>query len=430
MLDKIKNIVSNHTIRHGVLFTIYSFINSGFSFILLLILAKYISPAGYGQLNLFTVFIQILTIFVCLGTQGYIAIMFFRGEKDVYKLVLTIVFIISTIMFLIYTAVLFIAPNFFEETLGLGIQYIFIATLVCYFQVFNNQCLEMMRINEYLGKYGLLSISQAFLSFVLSLLLVVSFKYGWVGRVYTTILLAALYFCVSLCYFFKNKLIVFHIPDKGLFVESLKYGLPLLPHHTGVWVRQSFDRFIINSYHTSALVGLYSFAGNFANILLMIGTAFNAVNSVQIYKELAKGYSTAKQSLDKIIKYTTWVFFAIGLIIIIGCYIFIPMLFPDYSDSTKYLVPLVLSTFFQCIYLLNVNYLFFYKKTLILMYITVSMSIMQLVLSLLLTKYDVMFAAYINMSVNGLICLFVMIYKRILCRNELSKEITDTNLKK
>ena len=421
-MKKNKNIFLNNTIKNGMLFSIYSFINSCFSFVLLLILAKYINPAEYGQLNLFTIFTQVLTIFVCLGTQGYVAISFFRSEKDKYKSVLTFVFLISTLMFLIYSLALVVFPLLFERTLGLEIQYLFIAILVCYLQVFNKQCFEMMRINEYVEKYGILSVSQAFLNFVLSLLLVVSFQYGWVGRVYTTLILVVLYFFVSICYFLQHKLIKFEIPEKKICVETLKYGLPLLPHHTGVWVRQSFDRFVINSYHTSSLVGLYSFAGNFANILLMVGTAFNAVNSVQIYKELAKGYSEAKARLDKIVKYSSMAFGLLAVIIVLGCYVFIPIFFPNYDGFTRYLIPLTLSTYFQCIYLLNVNYLFFYKKTIVLMYITVSLSLIQLILSLLLTKYDVMFAALINMVINGFICLFVMVYKKSLCNEEELKE--------
>ena len=359
MKETIKKIFTNHTVKNGMFFTLYSFINSGFSFILLLILAKYISPDDYGQLNLFTVFIQVLTLFVCLGTQGYVSVSFFRGSKEKFKSVLSLVFIISTIMVVIYLASILIFPSWFEKILGLNFKYLFIAVVVCYFQVFNHQCFEMLRINEYVGKYGVLSVSQAFISFVLSLLLVVTFQKGWVGRVYTTLIVAVLYMCISVCYFLKNKLVKFELPSKEVCRETLKFGLPLLPHHTGVWVRQSFDRFVINSYHTSALVGLYSFAGNFSNILVMIGTAFNAVNSVQIYKELANGYLSSKSRLDKVIRYTSVVFFALTILIIVGCYIFIPWLFPNYAGSCKYLIPLTLSAFFQCIYLLYVNYLFF-----------------------------------------------------------------------
>lgn len=422
MKETIKKIFTNHTVKNGMFFTLYSFINSGFSFILLLILAKYISPDDYGQLNLFTVFIQVLTLFVCLGTQGYVSVSFFRGSKEKFKSVLSLVFIISTIMVVIYLASILIFPSWFEKILGLNFKYLFIAVVVCYFQVFNHQCFEMLRINEYVGKYGVLSVSQAFISFVLSLLLVVTFQKGWVGRVYTTLIVAVLYMCISVCYFLKNKLVKFELPSKEVCRETLKFGLPLLPHHTGVWVRQSFDRFVINSYHTSALVGLYSFAGNFSNILVMIGTAFNAVNSVQIYKELANGYLSSKSRLDKVIRYTSVVFFALTILIIVGCYIFIPWLFPNYAGSCKYLIPLTLSAFFQCIYLLYVNYLFFYKKTVVLMNITVTLSFLQLLLSLVLTKYNVMFAALINMTINGLICMSVIIYKKKLCKIEEAKE--------
>lgn len=418
----LKNIFKNLTIKNGILFSIYSFVNSGFSFILLLILAKYITADEYGKLSLFTIVIQVLKIFICLGAQGYVAVSFFRNKGDKFKSVLTLVFVISTLMYAIYTVSLLLFPVFFERILGLNLHVLLIASLVCYLQVFNTQCLEIIRIQENVAKYGLLSISFALFNFIISILLVVTLNLGWMGRVYTTVLVTGLYFIISLLFFCRNKMINFS-STKELYKETLKFGLPLLPHHTGVWLRQSFDRFVINAYHASSVVGLYSFAGNFANILLMIGTAFNNVNSVQIYKELGKGYLASKPKLDKVIRYSTIGFIILAVFIVLCCYLFIPMFFPNYVNSRVYLVPLILSSFFQCIYLLNVNYLFFYKKTVALMYITVSFSLLQLVLSLLLTKYDVMYTAVINMAINGLICLFVLLYKKRLCKCvELSNE--------
>lgn len=185
------------------------------------------------------------------------------------------------------------------------------------------------------------------------------------------------------------------------------------------WLKQGMDRYIINYYFSSTDVGIYSFALNFGSIIGIIGTAFNANNSVFMYKSLTKGYYQARKSLNHIAKLMFFIFLACSVIVWIGSYELIPYVLPKYTNSKPLLFPICCGAFFQCLYLLFVNYLFFYKKTQQLMYITFTTAIIQCILSLILTKYSILWTAYISMSVSLLTTLSVYYLSKKTCNSVL-----------
>ena len=84
LIDSIKAVFQHKTAKNGVIFATFAFITQGISFILLLILANYIEPDGYGHLNLFTTFVQLFTYFVCLSCACYVIFVYFK--KNVEKI--------------------------------------------------------------------------------------------------------------------------------------------------------------------------------------------------------------------------------------------------------------------------------------------------------------------------------------------------------
>ena len=81
IINKVVSIANNKTLRNGSLFTLFSFLNQGVGFFIMLIMGRYVLPDSYGKLSLFTTVIQLLSIFICLGTNGIIAVDFFKHKK-------------------------------------------------------------------------------------------------------------------------------------------------------------------------------------------------------------------------------------------------------------------------------------------------------------------------------------------------------------
>lgn len=80
MYNKIRNLSKNKVLLNGTLFSLFSFINRGFSFLLLLILANYILPKDYGYLSLFVTVSMVVGFFIALSTDGYLSVAFLKKE--------------------------------------------------------------------------------------------------------------------------------------------------------------------------------------------------------------------------------------------------------------------------------------------------------------------------------------------------------------
>ena len=107
--------------------------------------------------------------------------------------------------------------------------------------------------------------------------------------------------------------------------------------------------------------------------------------------------------------YSIIFFFFATLFAIIFIYSIIKFYLPVYNDEISYVIPLCIMGFFQCIYYLFVNYLFFFEKTKSLMLITFLISIIHLVLTFLFVKNSASILAYIGLFSTFLITFFVVL---------------------
>lgn len=404
----IKSFFQNRTAKNGLIFAVFAFITQGISFILLLILANYIDPKGYGFLNLFTTFVQLFTYFVCLSCVGYVSVVYFNRSKVETCSVINTIALISLCMTIIFGSLFWLFPVL-TTVVGLNFNIILISIIICLCLVFHNLNLDIYRLEERPVPYGIISVLFCLLNFGLTLFFVIELKQGWIGRVYSQLMVTLVFAIVGIITVTKKKLMSLIIPPREIIKETLHFGLPLIPHQVAFWIRQSFDRFVINYFLATSVVGLYGFAFNFANIITIIGSSFNSAYSVYQFKQLSKKSENIGDNLKKISRIMLVFYALITMIIVAGCYIFIPTLFPKYIEALPFILPLGFSGMVICYYMVYVNYLFFYKKTKVLMYITTSLSTVQLILSIFITRYGAIWTAYISAFTS--FCIFFIVYK-------------------
>lgn len=415
---KILSLKNNPTIKNGVLFSFFSFLNSGMNFLLLIIIAKFISPEGYGKLNIFNTTTMLLGFLIHLNTQGIISINFFKRSRTYFSKTINTVFLITLSCLFIYGGIFYILEEYLIAYLNISKFILYIALFICFFQTFNNINLDLWRLEEKPISYGLYSFGYVIANFILTIFLIVQLNSGWIGRVYAQLITTILFFIFAIFFMVKRRYLRPLLPVREHVKEALSFGIPLIPHTTSFWLRQGLDRYIINSSYSASVVGLFSFSYNFANIIQIIGSAFNATNSVFIYKSLSKhdNVEDIRTKLKKQTKSMILFYTIITILICILSSLFISIFFPQYIESLEFIIPQCLGAMCQCFYLLFVNFLFYYKKTKILMYITFGFSLFHVVLSLLLTKYSVFYTAYIGLLSNLLIALGVYLYSRKIYR--------------
>ena len=393
-LKKVLN--NNRSFVNGALFSGFSFINKGFSFLLLLLLANYITPLEYGYLNLYTTVMMLLGYFMVFSTDGFFSISFFREGVDGCKQVYTNMFALSLLNLLIMLVILFSFGGFLSNIADIPLKCLFLAVATVFFGVYTNINLEYFRINENVAIYGFFSCGFAALDLFVTIILVKDFCLGWEGRTYSLVGCNALYGIFSVL-FFINKGYLVRI-DKTVLKTMLWWGIPLIPHLATTFLKQGCDRYIINYYHTTTDVGIFSFALNITTIITMVGFGFNQSNSVNIYKicgDESLPNKTKIEILRKQRKKFLILYSISSLAIVLLSMLLVPLIMPDYVNSLLYIPLLGVFGLLVCFYLVYTNYLFYYKKTKNLMIITFGSSILHLILSLLFTRYSLLYTSAI-----------------------------------
>lgn len=286
-----------------------------------------------------------------------------------------------------------------------------IALVISSCGVYNNIILNIWRVKEEIGKYGLFSCAFALLNFVLTLFFIIYLNQGWEGRINAYLIISILFLLISLIFIFRCDCL-FCKPDLNTYKDCLSYGLPLIPHSMTSWLRQGMDRIFLNNYQAVSIVGLFSFSYNFANLIMIIGAAFNSANSVFIFKNLAIGGDNVRKRLRKQTILVVFFFLVLTIAVCLVSPFFINLFFPKYSECVPYLIFQCFTAFFHCVYLQFVNILFYYKKTKILMYITFSVSIIHLLCSMVLSQISVFLTLWVGLISGFLITLLVFLYSR------------------
>lgn len=398
------------SLKNGVVFSLFSFLNNGISFILLIILAKYLSPSSYGSLNLFNSLVIIFSVFVTLSGDGLLSVEYFKNNDILLKKLVNSVILNSIFILIIILFGVILVGCFLNIDTGINVIYQLIALFVCFFQFISNLALNFWRLEEKPYHYGIFSFLLSSLNCILSLLLIIYYKFDWEGRIFSQLFITFIFALFSLYILYKKGYLANVYPTKVEFNKIYRFGIPLIPHSLSFWLRQGLDRYIINYFHSATSVGYYSFALNLANILQIIGTAFNSVISVNIYKQLSKDSVQAKLVLKKQSKFMLILYFIFSVCLTLACVIVINVFFPKYLNAIKYIYPLICASYFHCFYLLYVNYIFYYKKTHVLMRITFIISILHVLCSLFLTRYSIYYTSLIMLTSNIFISICVYLY--------------------
>ncbi len=412
MIKLLDRVLHNKTIRDGGIFAFFSFLNQGLNFFLLIVLSWYILPASYGDLNLFYTSVSVVSFVICLCTSGIVSIKYFKVTREVLSKYINVVLITT----LVVSAVLLASVSFFhpfiKSVAGITLPMQMWCIYLCATAVIYNLLLDIYRLEEKSIKYGAFTVVSTLLNICASLFLVIVLNQDWYGRVEANVIASSFFLLIGVYLLIRKRYLTTAKPTKEIYKETLSYGVPLIPHSCNGFLRQGMDRYIINSHFTSSSVGLFSFAINFAFIIYSVGAAFNKSNSVYIFKSLSLGQDGVKAKLRKQTVYMLGFYLGFTLLLYVLCLLLIPFVFPKYQDSTVYLFPLCMSCFFQCVYLQFCNFLFYFKKTKELMYMTVGVSLVHLTLSLFLTRYSVLYTAYISMFSSFVEALLVYVYSR------------------
>lgn len=225
---------------------------------------------------------------------------------------------------------------------------------------------------------------------------------------------ALVFFIAYLLYAKKTKSKKFSLARyKTALFYLLGFGVPLILHHSSIFVKGQLDRVFIYHKFSEADLGLYAMGAQIAMILAIVIHALNKATLPYFYEAL-------KQKKINVSHIHKWAFYALFTVPIPALVMWlIPenvvvwILGNQFAGTKYYIILFLISTMLVVPYLILVNYLFFYGKNKLISLCSILSTIFYLValFALTLTKIEYIPFASIIGAVSIIPILYVMTAK-------------------
>ncbi len=285
---------------HSFVYGLGNMLSKLLGFFLLPIYTRYLTPADYGILALLTLTQSILVILANLGLSSALfreVIYKKTTEKKAESTALYTLFVVSLFMLAIgyILAPILSRAIFNDAALTPLLRLVFLSV------VFNNILIVFnarLRIREQSLFYSIFSVSSFLVGAGLNIYFVAIARRGVEGLILAQVILAALQAFV--CLLMLRDLIK---PDfsKPVLRSLLNFGLPLVPGAIAALMLVSADRYILNRYSTTTMVGLYSLGYSIGMVINLIVQAVQLAWPAQLF-EIAK-LPDAKQRFSMTLTY-------------------------------------------------------------------------------------------------------------------------------
>ncbi|MEZ9778959.1 lipopolysaccharide biosynthesis protein, partial [Vibrio sp. 10N.261.54.A5] len=221
---------------------------------------------------------------------------------------------------------------------------------------------------------------------------------------------------IAIFLLFKLNYVSLELPKTSEMLDSLKFGVPLIPHILGMYVLTTIDRVIINNKLGLDNAGVYMLAYQLSLVAYMVFDALNKAYVPWLYEKLKRNNAGEKKSIVK----QTYQYFVFLFIISLLMFPIIPFLvdfivgenFKGVGNIVRWIL---IGQVFVGMYLMVVNYIFYSKDTRLLSMITIFSGGFHIGLTVILVDYfgliGVAYAFSIAMFIRFLLTWFVAMKK-------------------
>jgi O-antigen/teichoic acid export membrane protein len=353
-------------LRNLSIFTFVGFFGAGINFLLMPLLSHYLSPADNGINSILNTYVTLIIPLVGLVAAGLIQVEYYHLEdkREFASLFssLQIIPIVPTLLLAAVTGLFYprIAPllELPPEDLWWALSIFPIAWLSIYIE----SAVGYQIIQKAAKTYAYFNISRVLVEASLTILFVVILKMGWKGRILSWMLTTFLYSGIAIWYFHGHRLlswaIKLHYIKRGII-----FGAPLILHTLGKFIVNQSDRLFIAKMISVDEAGIYSIGYTLGTVILILSTAFSNMMGPLVMDRLKVFSEKGRLEIVRLSYAGIGVLIAgVALLQIITPFLFKYLIARSYSNGAPYVFWVSLGYFFWGIYLIFVNYIFYYKK--------------------------------------------------------------------
>jgi O-antigen/teichoic acid export membrane protein len=364
-------------------------------FLILPFLTKYIVPADYGLVSMFMVCLAFLSPFVGLSVHGALYRFFFDNTKDEIRKYIFSLLIVLFLSGSISGGMLFFLHGLISTHLGLPIFILFFLIPIAILNFTTQILMTYLQVSEVPLQYGFFQIARAASLGTLSVILVIIYQAGWFGMVYALFINNFIFSVLSLVILVRKRAVApcYRI---DYIIDSIKFGLPLIPTALKDSIINIADRIFITTFVGLNATGLYAVGYQLSSVILVVSSALSAAFSPWLFKNLTKNNDGIEVNIVKL-TYLLFVFFFILTIswIFVSKYFLVVFFDIGYNSSFDFVPYLSMGFMFSAMHSLVVQYIYYEKKTFVYMFLTMFVLIFNIVLNYIGVKiFGAVGAAY------------------------------------
>lgn len=245
-----------------------AFLQQATGFILIFLLAPFLSTRDLGITNTLAVWTAILSIVMGLQLHGAISRFYWEHQNDVtrWKKFLGSVWIFQFCVSLLVVVPLCCWPGWWEswqegklisERIPF-LPYVPLALAASMFSGIASIPMALLQAKQEATRYVRLSILRIFVSVPVSMILVAILGFGATGMLIAQ-LMGALIVLGKIVYELRDELLPKCFSKEDV-KTAIKFSFPLLPHALGAWFLVSADRAVLDRYVCLSALGAYGLA--------------------------------------------------------------------------------------------------------------------------------------------------------------------------
>jgi len=378
------NFKNNSLIKNAGVYTISTVINSAIPFFLIPVLTRYFTPEQYGLISMHTLILAFVTPFIGFNTNNSVGRLYYTSTKEELSEYIGNCFVVLLLSFILTSLVFFFLQNILSKNTFLSPIWVWSTIIIAITQFIIVFPLSLWQVENKSITFGVFQISSTLFNFLITLVLIILLNKDWTSRIVAQIYTGLIFAFVSMYYLVKNKFIKFNF-NKKLFISSLEFGIPLIPHTIGGILLSIANRYFLVKYVGLQETGVFFLAFQLTSIINIITSAINTAYVPWLFKKLSNINDKAKLRIVKL----TYKYF---ILLILGSLLFLillPILLKIFAGSkfqiaSKYFFWLIIGTIFNGMYLMVTNYIFYSKKTYILAFSTFASAIITVFLNYIL----------------------------------------------
>ena len=318
----------------------------------------------------------LISIFLGLSGVGAIDANYHKLSKSQLAIYIGNVLTVGAVTFLFLAGLTSLFGSRLTDAAGLPLEMLLLCITVAYAQFITNINLTIWVLEKDPRRYGMYQLSQTLLFLCLSYLLVAILNVGWLGHIVSVVISTLLFSFLSLSTLYRRGYLKLKIEPDHI-RDYLRFGVPMVPHQLSKWLRAQGDKFLVLTLLGASSGGLFALGQQLSAAMHVLYTAANKA----IYPVLFERLSTDLDEKDqKNLVNVTYMLSAIIIIAMLGfqlimSYVYDYLVGPQFHEAILVTRICAIAVMFDGLYLLFVNYYFFFKETQFLAKLTVTISI-------------------------------------------------------